>query len=209
MVFGLGGDKTEFPPPNNLPPSFRSAQSAGADAQTSTMEFTPASLAGSCSARPSRAARRSPTAAGPARIKVPRTLVVRPWNPNTSNWQYAFGKVFLGKSPVVGARLRVDGFTLPAATGPQGGFSYPADITEPGRHEVRVIGVDRAKVHGRKLTTAQQNALQGRARGNQRRLSPELAAREGAVERNGAARGPDHELGGHGAAGRRPVHVQA
>jgi alcohol dehydrogenase (cytochrome c) len=159
MVFGLGGDKTEFPPPNNLP-SFRSVQSAGAEAQTSTMEFTPTSLSA-----PQRAAEQRSTsvatASGPARIRAPRALVVRPWNPNTSNWQYAFGKVFLGKSPVVGARLRVDGFTLPAATGPQGGFSYPADITEPGRHEVRVIGVDRAKIRGRKLTTAQQNALKG------------------------------------------------
>jgi alcohol dehydrogenase (cytochrome c) len=159
MVFGLGGDKTEFPPPNNLPP-FRSVQSAGAEAQTSAMEFTPASLAA-----PQRATEHSnrsvSTAGGPARIKAPRSLVVRPWNPNTSNWQYAFGKVFLGKSPVAGARLRVDGFTLPAATGPQGGFSYPADITEPGRHEVRVVGVDRARIGGHKLTTAQQNALKG------------------------------------------------
>ena len=126
-----------------------------------TMEFTPASLAaaaarGTSSASVGRDSRRPGADQG-----RPRALVVRPWNPNTSNWQFAFGKVFLGKSPVVGAQIRVDGFTLPALTGPQGGFSYPADITEPGRHEVRVVGLDRAKVGGRKLTTAQQNALRG------------------------------------------------
>jgi alcohol dehydrogenase (cytochrome c) len=156
MVFGIGGDKTEFPPPNNLPP-FRSVQSASAETET-TMEFTPASLAA-----PQRAAEQSKgsaaTAGGPARITVPRALVVRLWNPNSSNWQFAFGKVFLGKSPVVGAQIRVDGFTLPALTGPQGGFSYAADITDPARHEVKVIGFSRAKIQGQKLTIAQQNAL--------------------------------------------------
>jgi alcohol dehydrogenase (cytochrome c) len=157
MVFGLGGDHTEFPPPNNLPPS-SSFQSADARA---TLEFTPTSLAPTTGpARRAQPTRRSAIAAGaPARIKVTRTIVVRPWNANSSNVQFAFGKVFLGKSPVVGAQIRVDGFTLPALTGPQGGFSYPADITDPARHEVKIVGFDRARVKGQKLTDAQQNAL--------------------------------------------------
>jgi alcohol dehydrogenase (cytochrome c) len=159
MVFGLGGDHTEFPPPNNLPP-FRSLQAADAG---QTVEFTPASLATPQQrARPNRTS--AATARGPARIKLTRPLVVRPWNPNSSNVQFAFGKIFLGKSPVVGAQIRVDGFTLPALTGSQGGFSYPADITDPARHEVKVVGLSRAKVRGHKLTTAQQNALKA-ARG--------------------------------------------
>ena len=96
--------------------------------------------------------RRQPTrraaaqATGSARIKVNRALVVRPWNPNSSNWTFTFGKVLLGKSPVSGARIRVDGFTLPSLTGPQGGFSYPADITDSARHEVRIVDLSRAKV---------------------------------------------------------------
>ena len=154
MVFAIGGDKTEFPPPNNLPP-FRAVQSA---ATQGTMEFTPTSLAAPrAAAQPAR--RTTVAASSPARIKVTRTLVVRPWNANSSNIKFAFGKVFLGKSPVSGAQIRVDGFTLPALTGPQGGFSYPADITDPARHEVKVVGFGRAKVRGHKLTTAQQNAL--------------------------------------------------
>src|SRR5206468_3203737 len=52
MVFGLGGDKTQFPPPNNLPP-FRSLSNS--DAQT-TMEFTPQSLAPTTAAAPARRA---------------------------------------------------------------------------------------------------------------------------------------------------------
>ncbi len=161
MVFGLGGDKTEFPPPNNLPPA-RSFQSANAQA---TLEFTPSSLAASTPTQRAQPSRRSTvTAGGPARIKLARTIVVRPWNANSSNVQFAFGKVFLGKSPVVGAQVRVDAFTLPALTGPQGGFSYPADITDPARHEVKIVDFSRARVRGHKLTDAQQNALRS-ARG--------------------------------------------
>ena len=161
MVFALGGDHTELPPPNNLPP-FRSVQSS--DTQT-TMEFTPTSLAAAPVQRARPQQQRSTVAArGPARIKVTRALVVRPWNANTSNWQFTFGKVFLGKSPVKGAQIRVDGFTLPALTGPQGGFAYPADITDPARHEVKVVGLSHATVGGHKLTAGQQSALKA-ARG--------------------------------------------
>src|SRR5206468_2553767 len=43
--------------------------------------------------------------------------------------------------------------------GRQGGFSYPADITDPARHEVSIVGLSHATVRGHKLTDAQQNAL--------------------------------------------------
>jgi alcohol dehydrogenase (cytochrome c) len=154
MVFALGGSHDELPPPPNLPP-FRSLQSAEAPATT---EFTPAKTS-----RPTRRVQRkhvsTATALGRARITTGRALVVRPWNANTSNWQFAFGKVFLGKTPVVGAQIRVDRFTIPALTGPQGGFSYSADITDAARHDVRVVGLSRAKVKGRKLKAAEQTAL--------------------------------------------------
>jgi hypothetical protein len=58
----------------------------------------------------------------------------------------------------------VDGFTLPALTGAQGGFAYPADITDSARHEVKVVGLSRATVGGHKLTAGQQSALKA-ARG--------------------------------------------
>src|SRR5207237_1129755 len=93
------------------------------------------------------------------RITLGHALVVRPWNANSSNVQFAFGKLFIGSRPVVGAQIRVDGFTLPALTGPQGGFSYPADITDPARHEVSIVGFGRARVSGHKLSAGQQALL--------------------------------------------------
>jgi alcohol dehydrogenase (cytochrome c) len=154
LVFALGGSKEESPPPNNLPP-FRSLQSA--DTPT-TMAFTRSSAA-----VPQRGVTREQastvTALGRARITTGGVFVVRPWNPNSSNVQNLFGKVYLGSTPVVGAQVRVDRFTLPALSGREGGFTYPADSTEPARHEVRVVGLSRARVKGRKLTNAEQGAL--------------------------------------------------
>jgi alcohol dehydrogenase (cytochrome c) len=155
QVFALGGSHEESPPPNNLPP-FRSLQSADTPATT---EFTPAKAA-TPAHRVKQKRVSTATALGRARIATGRPMVVRPWNPNTSNWQFAFGKVFLGKTPVVGAQVRVDGFTIPSLTGQQGGFSYPADITDAARHDVRVVGLSRARVKGRKLTAAEQAAVQ-------------------------------------------------
>jgi alcohol dehydrogenase (cytochrome c) len=160
MVFGLGGSHDELPPPNNLPP-FRSLQSAEAP---TTMEFTPAKAAAP-TGRVQQKRVSTATALGRARIVTGRAMVARPWNPNTSNWQFAFGQVLLGKTPVVGAQIRVDRFTIPALTGPKGGFSYSADITEPGRHDVKVVGLSRARVNGRKLSAGEQAALQAKHAG--------------------------------------------
>jgi PQQ-dependent dehydrogenase (methanol/ethanol family) len=158
QVFAIGGSHDQSPPPSNLPP-FRSLQSRNAQAEAGkTLVFTPSKSAAPQTVvghkRPSTV-----TAGGRARIVTGRPLVVRPWNPNSSNWQFAFGKLFLGSRPVAHAQLRVDRFTLPALTGAQGGFTYPADITEPGRHEVRVVGLSRATVNGRKLTSAEKAAV--------------------------------------------------
>src|SRR5206468_11206144 len=140
-----------FPPPPNLP-SFRSSAEA---ATQPNVAVTPARLTTPAAPRRLAAAR----ATGSARIKINQSLVVRPWNPNSSNWAFTFGKVLLGKSPVSGARVRVDGFTLPSPTGPQGGFSYPADITDSARHEVRIVDLSRAKVRGHRPSARQQAQL--------------------------------------------------
>jgi PQQ-dependent dehydrogenase (methanol/ethanol family) len=159
MVFALGGDKTELPPPNNLP-KFASGQLAP---QSVTNVLAPKTTV---AAKTPAAAKRGSTltALGRARIATGKALVVRPWNANTSNVQFAIGKVFLGNAPVSGAQVRVDRFRLPSVTGRQGSFSYATDITDTGRHEVRVIGTSRARVNGRALTAAEQKALKS-ARG--------------------------------------------
>jgi alcohol dehydrogenase (cytochrome c) len=162
QVFALGGSHEESPPPNNLPP-FRSLADTGAGttrapAAPATVELAPSAAA--APARPAARARVSTlTALGRARITTGAPLVVRPWNPNSSNVQNVFGHVYLGSAPVVGAQLRVDLFRLPAATGAKGGFTYPVEVTTPGRHEVRVVGLAGAKVDGRKLTAGEQAAL--------------------------------------------------
>src|SRR5262249_43350663 len=84
---------------------------------------------------------------------------------NSSNVQNLFGRVLLGSTPVVGARLRVDLFRLPAATGKNGGFTYAADNTWPGRHVVKVIDATKATVNGRKLTASGQGASQATSNG--------------------------------------------
>jgi hypothetical protein len=74
------------------------------------------------------------------------------------------GTVELDGKPVRGAVVQVDAFRLPAATGPNGGFTYLADGTAVARHVVSVVDVSQAKVGGRPLTTAEQTALKA-ARG--------------------------------------------
>src|SRR5207247_1984701 len=119
QVFALGGSHQESPPPNNLPP-FRSPQSADTQA---TMEFTPTSLSSPRSHAVSHP--RAVGAAGEARIVTGPALFVRPWNPNTSNLKYTFGKLPLRGAPVTGPQIQLDGFTLPSPTGPQGCIADP------------------------------------------------------------------------------------
>ena len=67
MVFGLGGDKTEFPPPNNLPRVPQRAERRRADDDASSRPRASAKAP----AQRARAAHRSTVAAAaPARIKV-------------------------------------------------------------------------------------------------------------------------------------------
>ncbi len=149
QIFALGGSHTESKPPT-LP-----VISALESVRAPTVLTTPAT--------PKRhaAPRHVSTLAklGRARISAQTGLVVRPWNPNSSNIQNAFGHVRLGTVPVVGARLRVDGYVLPTPTGVRGGFVYPVDITVARRHLVKVVGVASAKVNGRPLTGSEKSAL--------------------------------------------------
>jgi hypothetical protein len=156
-VFALGGSQTESPPPTDLPKSqIRDLQSV---AQAATL------VAPQRAAAPQRAkAKRhvsTLTALGQAKITTQPQVNVRPWLANSSNVQNMFGRVLIGRFPVVGATLRVDGYVLPIATGPRGGFAYSADISIARRHVVKVVGLAHAKVKGRALTPAESSALLG------------------------------------------------
>ena len=159
--------------------------------------------------RSRRGARRSPRPPRPGSRSRARSSSGRGTRTRRTS-QFAFGKVFLGKSPVSGAQIRVDGFTLPALDRPAG------RLLVSGRHHrrrhatrSRSSASSRAKVRGHKLTTAQQNALQERARRDHRGLPHEQLARESAVERKRPRHGPRHELRRRGASGGRSLHVQA
>ena len=146
-VFALGGSQKESPPPD-LPKS-----QFGEITSMPTVRTAPApNIAPQRIAAPQRATAKRrvslQTALGRAQIRTQPAIGVRPWLANSSNVQLMFGRVRLGSSPVVGATLRVDGYVLPSATGPEGGFSYQADVSIARRHAVKVVGLDSAKPVG-------------------------------------------------------------
>jgi alcohol dehydrogenase (cytochrome c) len=115
---------------------------------------------------PVRAARRAVAAAGSARIAVTgRPVALRLWQAGSSNQAAVSGRVLLGGRPVQGARVEVDRYVLPAATGANGGFTARVDATVAGRHPVHVVDASHASVNGRSLSPAQQSALRNASGG--------------------------------------------
>src|SRR5439155_20471591 len=94
------------------------------------------------------------TALGPGHLVTGKALVVKPWNANSSNWEDTQGRLLVGRTPVVGAKISVDDYVLPAATGKDGSLPYPADITIPGRHVVRVVDASKSKAGGQAVPAA-------------------------------------------------------
>ena len=97
--------------------------------------------------------------AAPASVELPGVFSVKTWQATSDNLTTASGRLVLGGKPVSGALMRVDRYTLDTPTGKDGRFSYPLDITMPGRHVVVVGNVDDAKVDGKALSQEQRDAL--------------------------------------------------
>jgi alcohol dehydrogenase (cytochrome c) len=155
QVFAVGGSKAESPPPSNLP-----ARLAPELTEQPAALATPSSL--TSAAGPVRPASLGRTEArGRARIVPQSAIHVRPWDADSSNVQTVVGRLLVGRSPVAGAAIAVDGFPLPRRTNARGEFRYAADATIAGRHVARVTGVARARVNGRPLTKAERKALVG------------------------------------------------
>jgi alcohol dehydrogenase (cytochrome c) len=115
----------------------------------------------------SHGAATAPAAAAPGRaasFAVQRPLAIRPWTPSSNNAIAMTGRLLLHGTPVVGARVRVDGWLVPRRTDRNGRFAYPADATAVRRHTVNVAAADRATVDGRALSAAQKAQVM-RARG--------------------------------------------
>jgi alcohol dehydrogenase (cytochrome c) len=150
QVFDLGGSQTQ-----SQGPSFTTLQRASASTARSTAAAadakSPQAVAGS---RAEAVQHRVPT----AEIVPPASVLIQPWDPNTSNTQDVQGRVLLGGHPVSGVGVRIDGWVAPP-TDASGLFTYPADNTMPGRHIVTIASVAGARVEGRKLTVTEQKAL--------------------------------------------------
>jgi alcohol dehydrogenase (cytochrome c) len=151
QVFSLGGSTKQSPPPV-LPLSVAGAQPAA---------VPPVPRVEQSAAHGTRAVAVS---AG-QRIVAQGDLVVQPWDANSSNVRSVTGRVVLGGAPVVGARVSVDSFEVPRATGADGGFRYDVDVTLARRHPARVTGLAQARVRGKLLTDAQRSALLSAAGG--------------------------------------------
>jgi hypothetical protein len=148
-VFAIGGSKVESPKPLAV-----TAPAAAQPRVASRPSTGSRATARSLSARSTtpRAARIAIQGGA-----VPLTL----WNANTSNLVDVHGRLLYGGAPVVGARIAVDRYTLPAATDSAGRFTYPVDSTLARRHPVYVVDTSRARLGGRALTTAQERAVRG------------------------------------------------
>jgi alcohol dehydrogenase (cytochrome c) len=96
-----------------------------------------------------------------ARVETPAGLVVKAWDPNSSNTQDVQGHVILDGQPVVGAQVKVGGWIVPQVTDSTGAFTYPVDITDPARHVVSVVDVSKATIGGKALTAAQSSSVLG------------------------------------------------
>ncbi len=150
QVFGLGASQTQ-----STGPTFTTMQRASAY----TVKTGPtASRVGS------RQAVAAAGTSGAARIVPPASVMIQPWDPNTSNTQDVQGRVMLAGRPVAGALVSIDGWVA-APTDSTGAFTYPVDNTVPGRHVVRVVDASKATIDGHKVTAAQASELMTAASG--------------------------------------------
>ena len=161
-------------------PSFRSSRSAARRQQSpppplprALQSISHPTLRGSV-ARPAAAA-----AQGFGSIPTQGGLVVRLWQANSSNVARVGGRVLLNGSPVAGAGVSLDGYTMPQATAKDGSFKTDVDITIPLRRVVHVVGVAHATVHGRALSAGQRSCASGGVGRLRRRLRHPGPAREG------------------------------
>jgi hypothetical protein len=82
-----------------------------------------------------------------------RDVALAEWNIDAAaNVDRVGGKVLLNGAGVAGAIVQVDDYTLPDATGADGSFTYPADVTVPHRYIVKVIDANEAEVGGERLS---------------------------------------------------------
>ena len=140
QVFGLGGSSVQSSPP------FVAVR----ETASQLAPRTPA---------PVHTPIRRAAAQGFGNVLTGSPLVVRPWDPDSSNVQTLHGRVLLNGAPVAGAVVAVDGYRVPQATRVDGSFPYDVDVTLPYRHVVRVVDASHARVRGKAVSAGGQSAL--------------------------------------------------
>ena len=145
QVFAIGGSQQESPRPSALT---RAAFAAAA----------PATVISTARKTAPDAARAPAAAAQGVRLVTGGPIAIRAWLPSGNNTQAAGGRLLVGGRPVSGARISVDRYLLPRATGADGRFTAAIDVTVARRHLVKVTDLSRARVGGRPLTTAEAAA---------------------------------------------------
>jgi hypothetical protein len=142
QVFAIGGSQNQSSPPSAI------TRAAFAAADTPRVLSTPSAT---------QAVRaRVGVVKGGARLSTSGPIRVRAWLPSGNNTEDAGGRLLIGGKPVSGARISVDRYVLPRATGSDGRFTAPIDATLVRRHLVKVADVSRARVAGRPLTAAER-----------------------------------------------------
>jgi PQQ-dependent dehydrogenase (methanol/ethanol family) len=144
QVFAIGGSQQESKPPTAL------TRAAFAAADTPSVVSTP--TAPDVVRAPAVAAKSG------ARLSTGGPIAVRAWLPSGNNTEAAGGRLLVGGKPVSGARISVDRYVLPRATGADGRFTAAIDVTVVRRHIVKVVDLSRARAGGRALTAAERAA---------------------------------------------------
>jgi hypothetical protein len=100
------------------------------------------------------------TSSAPRAVIVPPALLaLRPWISATANLAPVQGTVELNGRPVAGVHVRVDGYTIPAATKANGKFTYLVDDTLLERHLITIADATDADSGSSPLTSAERSAL--------------------------------------------------
>ncbi len=152
-VFTLGGSQQQ----GNRPPGLASL--APGSSVTTLGRFTHRVESGTALRALARTAAKGVRAAdgvGARFVIDGGAVTLTRWDPDSSNLIDVQGKLLLGGKPVAGARIQVDRYVLPAATGDDGSFSVPVDSTLVRRHPLTVVDVGSATIDGDALSSAQE-----------------------------------------------------
>lgn len=151
-VFALGASQKQSTGPTNLPAITR---------DTSIVRTTQAAKHPARGAAPARTAvlARATASAGRFQVAGGGVVDITNWDPNSSNLAEVKGTLTLGGKPVAGAKVSVDRYTIPQATGSDGSFTATVDATMVRRHVLGVADASGARVDGRAASDADKAAI--------------------------------------------------